>query len=220
MKDQVAFYKLWKFHSNRFKPERILACYLRKFGQILIDEKKATEGFAANAGLFVCLSHSFWQSKQYPFSMFTLTNHTWAGKLRSRWHAEDNINNNNLAICCTFNILVHKKRTATLGFPISTCDANLKKNGKTEEHITKEFYFKEGQTGGICGGEDARRRNTAACTDDVVSLRLMKWIHEIHWVGFTLLKVGKPAFWKIIARIGTLSSFKTSSVLFNGSEPV
>ena len=44
----------------------------------------------------------------------------------------------------------------------------------------KEFYFKEGQMGEICGGEDARRRNTAGCTDDVVSLRLMKWIHEIH----------------------------------------
>ena len=215
MKHQVAFYKLWKFHSNRFKPERIPACYLRKFGQILICEKKATEGFAANAGLFVCLSHSFWQSKQNPFSMFTLTNHTWAGKLRSRWHAKDNINNN-VAICCTFNILVHKKTYSNLGFSNFNLWRQLKKKKrKTQEHITKEFYFKEGQMGGICGGEDARRRNTTGCTDDVVSLRLMKWIHEIHWVGFTLLKDGKLALWKIIARIGTLSSFKTSSALFN-----
>ena len=169
LKNQVVSYKLWKFHSNRFKPERILTCYLRKFGQILICEKKATEGFVANAGLFVCLSHSFWQSKRYPFSVSTLTNHTWPGKLRSRWYAKDNINNNNVAICCTFNKLVLRKCTATLVFQISTYDANWKKNGKTEEHVTKEIKFKEGQTGRTCSGEDARRWNTAGCTDDVVS---------------------------------------------------
>ena len=174
LKHQVTFYKLWKFHFNRFKPERILAYYLRKFGQILICEKKATEDFAANAGLFVCLSHSFWQSKQYPL------------------HAEDNINNNNVAICCTFNILVHKKHTATLVFQISLCDANWKKNGKTEERITKEFKFKEGQMGGICGGK-------GEAPQDALTMWFPwgSWngIHEIHWVGFTLLKVGKLAVW-------------------------
>ena len=103
---------------------------MRKFGQILIYRKKATEGFTANAGLFVCLSHSFWQSKQYPFSMFTLTNHTWAG----------NTNNNNVAICCTFNIITGaQKMYSNLGFSNFNLWHQLKKkweNGRTHRKGT------------------------------------------------------------------------------------
>ena len=195
LKHQVAFYKLWKFHFDRFKPERILARYLRKFGQILICEKKATEGFAANAGLFVCLSHSFWQSKQYPFSMFTLTNHTWAGKLGSRWHAEDNTNNNNMAICCAFNILVHKKPTATLVFQISICDANWKKKGKPKNASQRNSNSKKGKR-----GESVAAKTPEGETPQDALTMWFPWgswngTREIHWVGFTLLKVGKLAVW-------------------------
>ena len=55
-----------------------------------------------------------------------------------------------------------------------------KKMGKRKNTSQRNSISKKGKRGEICGGEDARRRNTAGCTDDVVSLRLMKWIHEIH----------------------------------------
>ena len=204
MKNQVVFYKLWKLHSNRFKPERILACYLRKFGQILICEKKATEGFAANAGLFVCLSHSFWQSKHYPFSVFTLTNHTWPGNLRSRWYAEDNINNNNMAICCTSNKLVHRKRTATQPwfFKFQLMTPIEKKMGK-RKNTYKGIQIQRRANG---GNMRRRGRPKAKTPQDALTCSFLE-VHEIHWVGFTLFKAGKLTVWKTIAWIGTLSFF-------------
>ena len=162
--------------------------------------------------LFVCLSHSFWLSKQYPFSMFTLTNHTWPGKLRSRWHAEDNINNNNLAICCwcTKNVQQPWVFKFQLVTPIEK-NMGKQKNTSQRNSISKKGKWGESVAAEMPKGETPQD----ALTDDVVSLRLMKWTHEIHWVGFTLLKVGKLAPWKIIPQIGSLSSFKTSSALFN-----
>ena len=70
-----------------------------------------------------------------------------------------------------------------------------KEMGKRKNTSQKNSISKKSKRGGggSCGGKDAQRRNTAGCTDDVVSLRLMKWIHEIHRAGFTLLKVGKLA---------------------------
>ena len=58
------------------------------------------------------------------------------------------MNNNNKAICCTFNILVHRKRTATLGFQISTCDTNFfKKMGKRKNTSQRNSISKKGKQG-------------------------------------------------------------------------